>query len=352
MSALHSLSLFNTRDSWLVDPVEAFAAFILQPDFATNRHGESLVLRSSSVTVYRARWGKFVTACLSGPSQTLATLSSVDLQAFLDPMSPASRHRYVRMLERVFDHLGQLGLSEQNPARALGISAPTRSNQGHAATAVLSTELQDAFLAALPEPVSWKRQRDRALISVILAAGLRVSEAIKLTMEQLGAMQPDGSVTLEVLPTGAVRRHRTRIEAFAVAEVLGWRNQRQVLLVSPDGPVVPGRLLFPADRTGRPLHPATVYRHVAAVLSSAGIPESAIKRRGARTLRSTYAVRALSAGSPVSLVGESMGHVNDKATQHYLAIAVKQAAASGVTSVGGQNKEIESKIEAPILLEH
>lgn len=318
---LYSHSLFDTRETWLLDPVEAFAAYVLQSDFALNKRGEPLALRASSVVVYRARWGKFVADCLSPSGKTLAELTSVELQAFLEGMSPASRHRYVRLLERVFDHLGGLGLVRQNPARALAISAPTRSNQGHAGTAVLSAELQVAFLAALPEAVNWKRQRDRALISVILGAGLRVAEALKLTVDQLGALQEDGSVPLEVFSTGAGRRHRTRVQAFAAAEVLGWRDQRLVLLAPITEAMVPGRLLFPADGSGRALHPATVYRRVASVLKAAGIPESVIVRRGARTLRNTYAVRELTAGAPVSLVGESMGHVNDRATQHYLAIA-------------------------------
>ncbi len=64
-----------------------------------------------------------------------------------------------------------------------------------------------------------------------------------------------------------------------------------------------------------------MYRRVASVLKAAGIPESVIVRRGARMLRNTYAVRELAAGAPLSLVGESMEHVNDRATQHYLAIA-------------------------------
>ena len=318
---LFSHSLFDTRETWLRDPVEAFAAYVLQSDFALNKRGEPQALRASSATVYRARWGKFVAGCLTLSGKTLADLTSVELQAFLDGMSPASRHRYVRLLERVFDHLGALGLSRLNPARALAISAPTRSNQGHARTAVLSAELQASFLAALPEAVNWKRQRDRALISVILGAGLRVAEAIKLTVDQLGPLQEDGSVPLEVLSTGAGRRHRTRVQAFAAAEVLSWRDQRLVLLLPMTRGVVPGRLLFPADGSGRALHPATVYRRVASILKAAGIPESIIVRRGARTLRNTYAVRELAAGAPISLVGESMGHVNDRATQHYLSIA-------------------------------
>jgi integrase len=104
------------------------------------------------------------------------------------------------------------------------------------------------------------------------------------------------------------------------------------------GAMVPGRLLFPADGSGRALHPATVYRRVASVLKAAGIPESVIVRRGARTLRNTYAVRELTAGAPVSLVGESMGHVNDRATQHYLTIA-RGAMQARLSDVDGPHDE-------------
>ena len=325
-------SLFDTPEHWLADPVEAFAAFVLRPDFAINKRGERHALRESSVTVYRARWGKFVADCLVPSQKTLVALSSEELQLFLSAMSPDSRHRYVRLLERVFDHLLALGLVQLNTVRALAVKAPTRSNQGHAGTAVLSPASQAAFLAALPEPVNWKRLRDRALLSVILGAGLRVSEAIHLKVDHLGHLQDDGTVPVELVPIGAGRRHRSRIQAFAVPTVLAWFLQRRGLGGAGQGmpvetfdshpptPLISGTLLFPADASGRALHPATVYRRVASVLAQAGIPAEMIERRGARTLRSTYAVRELAAGAPVSLVGESLGHVHDRATKHYLAI--------------------------------
>ena len=330
-------SLFDTPESWLADPVEAFAAFVRRPDFAVNKQGERHALRESSVTVYRARWGKFVTECLGPAQKTLVDLSPEDLRSFLSAMSPDSRHRYVHLLERVFDHLLALGLVQLNTARALAVAAPTRSNQGHAGTAVLSSALQEAFLAALPEPVNWKRLRDRALLSVILGAGLRVSEAIHLKVDHLGALQEDGTVPVELIPVGAGRRHRSRIQAFAVPTVLAWVVQRRGVgrpgqgmpvgvsdsVASP--PLIAGTLLFPADASGRALHPATVYRRVASVLAEAGISEDLIGRRGARTLRNTYAVRELAAGAPVSLVGESLGHVHDRATKHYLLIARRRS---------------------------
>ena len=313
------LSLFDAPPIWLTDPVEAFAAFVLRPDFSKNRRGEPQGLRDSSVIVYRARWGKFVADCLLPFGRTLADVSVGDLEVFCSGMSPSSRHHYVRLLERVFDHLGELGIAQVNVARAMAISSPTRSNQGQDGTAVLSVAFQAAVLRSLPLPVNWKRARDRALICVILGAGLRVAEVIGLSVDQVGEMQEDGSVPVDISSVGASRRHRTRVQAFAASIVLGWKRERQGLLV--DGQAVAGGLLFPADVSGRTLHPATVYRRVASVLASAGIPESLIKRRGARTLRNTYAVRELAAGSPIHLVGEALGHASDRATLHYLAIA-------------------------------
>ncbi|HEY8608180.1 MAG TPA: tyrosine-type recombinase/integrase [Noviherbaspirillum sp.] len=311
-----SSSLFDTPRIWNAAPTEAFAAWLVSDAFAVNRRGERQQLRDSSVRVYRAMFSKFAREVLvpedGRPPKQLPAVSADDIRRFLDTnaLTKGIRHRYIKLLERTFDHLASIGMMEANPARGLAIRQPTRSGAGNEKTMWLSQAQQDAVLAALPSGEGWKAQRSRAMIAAVLGGGLKVSEVIRLPINSVGARQEDGSLLLDVYPAGAGRMHRTRVSAQVAGILAQWRATRE-------GLPLPGKLLFPAGPTGGGLHPATVYRQVKAVLAEAGIPEDLVKRRGARTLRNSFAIRQLETGAAPALVGEYLGHRADRSTRYY-----------------------------------
>lgn len=312
-----SPSLFDSPETWLNAPKEAFAAWVVSDSFSTNKRGEPQPLRDSSIKVYRAMFGKFADQVLSPSAgshggRTLPEVATDDIRRFLDgnKLTKGIRHRYVRLLERTFDLLCNKGLMQTNPARGLAMQQPTRSGKGNEKTQWLSAEQQAAVLGALPAGDSWKDQRSRAMIATVLGGGLKVSEVIKLSTGNIGLKQEDGSVFVDVYPGGAGRWHRTRVAPFAAGMLLQWASARGDLKI-------PGHLLFPAGPAGGTLHPATVYRQVKAVLAAAGVPEDLIKRRGARTLRNSFALRELEHGASAALVGEYLGHRADRSTRYY-----------------------------------
>lgn len=311
------ISLFDSSDTWLNAPKEAFASWVVSDRFATSRRGEPQPLRDSSIKVYRAMFGKFADQVLQvaengRPAKSLSEVSVDDIRRFLDGnrLNKGIRHRYVRLLERTFDLLLEKGLVSNNPARGLAVVQPTRSGKGNDRTQWLSAEQQSAVLAALPEGDGWKDQRNRAMIAAVLAGGLKVSEVISLSTTNVGMTQEDGSVFIDVYPGGAGRWHRTRVAAFGAGILMEWTGRRRELQI-------PGNLLFPAGPAGGTLHPATVYRQVKAILAAAGVPEDQIKRRGARTLRNSFALRELENGASPALVGEYLGHRADRSTRYY-----------------------------------
>ena len=323
MPASSSPSLFETPDGWLRAPVEAFNAWLVSESFATNARGEPQFLRESSVKVYKAMFNKFASDVLSlqggQPGKSLVEVSPEDIREFLDRhmLTRGIRHRYVRLLERTYDRLQAMQLLEENPARGLAVRQPTRSGQHNEKTVWLTPEQQKAVLAALPSGGGWKQQRARAMIAVVLEGGLKPSEVLNLRICHVGSRQEDGSVFLDVYPGGAGRHHRTRVGAHAAAILLSWLKTRHALNIH-------GPLLFPASPAGGALNPATVYRQVRAVLADAGIPEGLIKRRGARTLRNTFAISALQAGEAPALVGEYLGHRADRSTRYYTELLPKK----------------------------
>lgn len=320
--AVPPISLFDSESTWLTSPQEAFVAWLLAPDFVVTKAGDTQPLRESSVVVYRAMGSKFIRGVLLGEdgqiAKTWRDIDAADIKSFLirNDLKRGIRNRYVRLLERLFDHFVAKGIVTGNPARGLAIREPSNSIQHNDKTQWLSEAQQLAVVGALPEPESWKDARNRALIAIVLGGGLKVSEVIKLTVGATGPRQEDGSLHIDIVPGGAGRRHRTRVAPFAAAILADWMATRK-------GLNIPGELLFPAKLGGGTLHPATVYRQVAAVLTQAKIDPNLIKRRGARTLRNTFAIKELEAGNPPELVGEYLGHRADRSTRYYTALVRK-----------------------------
>jgi integrase/recombinase XerD len=329
--------LFDDREIWNTDPMAAFDAFVLSPRFlelgrrpakkrAAGEEGGPAPIRAGSVKVYRAMFGKFL-RWTAERQTSLTQVTSAELHQFLDgrmsgrregrkDLNSMIRLRYLRLLERVYSHLE----IEPNPARLTAFQVHASGASGKDAPKSYLTETeQRAFMQALPEytlaypgesPKAWKRRRDRALLAMLVGAGLKVSEAIGLYVENVGAAAADGSVDITVSPgaTGGISRwHTTTLRAFAAPEVLVWLQERQAMPIG-------SKLLFPANLDGKRLNPSTVYLYVKDVLARAGID---VKRKGPRTLRNTFAKRELAAGADPGDVIEYMGLFEARSLDKY-----------------------------------
>ena len=329
-------SLFDSLDTWKTDPAKAFDAFVTSNDFldlsmrkpAKRSDGKDLAiaapLRHSSVRVYRAMFGKYL-RWLGEYQLYLFDVTSADLMRFLDQRTQGAgstdsvltsriRYKYLKLIERTYRHLHV----EPNPARHACFEIFKGGDQSKAgkdeSMATLSDAQQTAFLNGLPTSSTnnWKTLRDRAMQSLMIGAGLKVSEVIGIRVENVGEKDATGSVPVTISPGsagGTVRWHQTQLRPFAVPEVLAWLRERR----ERD---IPGPLLFPASLQGGRLNPATLYRQVKATFARA---EIAVPRKGGRTLRNSFAVRELAAGADIELVGEFLGHRRRRSTEYYVA---------------------------------
>jgi integrase/recombinase XerD len=159
-----------------------------------------------------------------------------------------------------------------------------------------------------PEDLADPRLRDRALVELLYAAGLRVSEALRLDLEDVsldGAfvrvigkgdkerLVPIGEVAVDVLRRWIDAARATLLEAHHVAPIRG-------------GPVfVGGRGL----RLGRQQAWAAVKRAAAA----AGLSD----RVSPHTLRHSFATHLLEGGADLRIVQELLGHASISTTQLY-----------------------------------
>jgi hypothetical protein len=108
-------SLFDTRQTWLASPLDALSAWLTDPAFVMTTRGDTQPLRASSVTVYRAMGAKFIRSVVLDAEEGARKgkgwrdISPEDIRAFLvaNKLNKGIRNRYVRLLERLFDHLAR-----------------------------------------------------------------------------------------------------------------------------------------------------------------------------------------------------------------------------------------------------
>ncbi|MBC8065495.1 MAG: tyrosine-type recombinase/integrase [Chlorobia bacterium] len=189
--------------------------------------------------------------------------------------------------------------------RGVGPHADLPSTGGFKKKKALPKALDiDQMLAMLEAPDISKAPglRDRVLMELIYGAGLRVSEAVGLKMQELdlekGALRVTG------------KRGKTRWIPIPKA-TLGWI---QNYLTSGRHQLVKkaSSLVILSDR-GLPLIRQTAYKKMAEYARKAGIEEDV----SPHTLRHTYAVHLLKGGADLRAVQELLGHESIATTQVY-----------------------------------
>lgn len=161
----------------------------------------------------------------------------------------------------------------------------------------------DAMLAA-PQPGEPFYARDRAILELLYASGIRVSELASLKVSDVnlsvGYLKCYGKGGKErIVPIG-------RAAIDAVGEYL--RTLRGVLTES----VGPVEALF-VSRTGKAMDRTNIWRLVSRAAASVGIQVPV----GPHTLRHCFATHLLEGGADLRVVQELLGHADVATTQIY-----------------------------------
>jgi site-specific recombinase XerD len=294
----HAGDLFDSqREDWRTDPRAAFDAWLAQQDF-----------RLSSAGVYRAQWGLFLD-WLAARRETIMTVDAASIASFVAGLAirKPQRARYLRLIERVLDHVRAIELASTNPARFIAQDgeAAWRDAHDNEPTGFLTAGERAALIAQLFSSLGqtsaaqrWRVRRDRALVALFLGAGIKTGEARSLTVQAVCA----GSAWLTVEAVNPAFTRRTRLSPFAIATLDAWLDERR-------GAGLSGELLFPASPSGRPMHKATMLRCVDALIDAAGIAQARPARASPQTLRNTFAAEQFEAGVDPEQVGQWLGLV-------------------------------------------
>jgi integrase/recombinase XerD len=218
------------------------------------------------------------------------------------PLAPATVARKLSGLSSWYDFLAKLGVVSANPVS--GADRPNVSRD-HSATVGLSPSEVDALLhaAMLESP------RHHALVTLLADLGLRVGEAIRLDLKDLGHER--GHRTVRFLGKGGRPRRRALAPGTAAAldTYLAQRAERAGVQVGDlTGPVF-------VTSTGRPLDQPAIFRMIRKLAEKAGIPSAG--RLSPHSLRHAFATTARAEGVPLEDVQDAMGHADPRTTRRY-----------------------------------
>jgi integrase/recombinase XerD len=223
------------------------------------------------------------------------------------PVAAATLQRKAACLRSFYRHLRRTGLIDDDPTRELrGPPKPQRVPQ-------VLNPAEVALLLAGPRGTGPGALRDRALLAVMCACGLRASESIGLRIDDLDLRR-------RVLRTGGdgPRPRRVPVDADTVRAIRAYLDRGRPALVGGR----PETHLF-VNRRGVGLTRQGLYKIVQGHARNAGLDH----RMSPHTLRHTFAARLLAGGSDLRSVQELLGHADVATTQIYAQLPAGGAAA-------------------------
>ncbi len=270
----------------------AISAFL---DHAANEAG----LSDATLDAYRRDLTRFLAWCRERDTNDTTTLGVNDIRGFAAAehrrgLSPRSVQRRLSGLRRFFRYLRREGVISHDPSR--GVRAPKVRRK---LPEVLDI---DQVLALLDIPQEDElAERDRAILELFYASGLRVSELAGLTWDRID--MNEGLVRV----LGKGRRERlVPVGRHALKALRQWRRIHATV-AGVDQPRVFTSL------KGRPLGVRAIQKRVAYWSERQGLDQ----RVHPHQLRHSFASHILESSGDLRAVQELLGHANLTTTQIY-----------------------------------
>ena len=243
----------------------------------------------------------------------IMTLEDVDRQiirgynAWLmeNDIAKSSIARRQSAIRSFFKFLVREGLLPHNPMEE--VTSPKRERR---LPSLLST-VEVTRLLATPDPATPVGLRDRALLELLYASGLRVSELVSLNLGQLNL----DSKETRVIGKGSKERVVLMGEPAARALIAYFREGRPLLLGEKRN-----NAIF-ISRQGERLIERRVQKILERYARIAGIE----RRVYPHMLRHTFATHMLDGGADLRVVQELLGHADLSSTQVYTHVSKSQA---------------------------
>ena len=148
-------------------------------------------------------------------------------------------------------------------------------------------------------------KRDAAILEVIYSGGLRISEAVNLTLNEIDLL----SQTMKILGKGNKQRI-CMLGAPAIRALKTYLKFREIH--SPSG-IADSKVLFINLKNGAKITPRSIQRNFKLYLTHAGLSPDLTPHK----LRHSFATHLLEAGADLRSVQEMLGHSSLSTTQIY-----------------------------------
>ncbi len=248
----------------------------------------------------------FLDAYYGSSDWTWESVDRLTIRAFLSHLSMGSlkRRTIARKLSSVrsyFRFLHRDGAVAANPARTVRAPRQGRELPGY----LTQKEMARLFeLAAdLPSVTSWRGQRDRALLELLYAAGVRLSEVYSLNVADI-----DLEVAQVKVRGKGGKERIVPVGQLAVDALKAYSGER----VKRFGLPQPSDPLFLSDRGNRLSRrqiQRVVGRFIALVAEESGL--------STHSVRHSFATHLLDEGADLMAIKELLGHASLSTTQMY-----------------------------------
>ncbi|MDA1256291.1 MAG: site-specific tyrosine recombinase XerD [Chloroflexi bacterium] len=232
-----------------------------------------------------------------------ADVNKGDIAAYLDDLAErgyarSTRARKIAALKSMFRFLREDGIVDENPTESLRSPRPGRS-----LPKALSVEHVDRLLGSVYKDDTPEGMRDAAMVEVLYASGLRVSELVGLDIRdldlELGSVRCIGKGSKErVVPLHGQALETVDAYLQTVRPALERPPQSQALFL---------------NRNGRRLSRQGFWLRLKRAARVAGISDDITPH----TLRHSFATHMLRGGASLRHVQEMLGHASIATTQIY-----------------------------------
>ena len=260
-------------------------------------------LAENTLSAYRSDLLQF-SAWATSRSRSLLEIGSADLSDFMAEQIGAPVRTVARRLSairRFYRYQVQRGVLEHDPSARLESPRLARRLPG-----VLSEAQVDELLSA-PDVSTALGMRDRAMLELLYASGLRVSELVGLTLHRINLTQS----TVRVTGKGA----KERLVPFG-EEAADWLER---YLAHGRSEILAGResqALFPSRRA-KAISRQAFWQAIKRYTLRAGIERDI----SPHTLRHAFATHLLNHGADLRVLQMLLGHSDLSTTQIYTHVA-------------------------------
>lgn len=261
----------------------------------------------NTVAAYLRDVGQFA-EYLAGQGKELTEADGETVREYMDWMrnrgkSAASVSRYLASVKSYYNFLVAQGTIDSNPAKGV---AAVRTERKY--PAVLTSREVELFLEQ-PRCVDAKGFRDHAMLELLYATGIRVSELTALDLEDL-------NLSAGLLHcTGRGRERSIPVYRTAVKALQDYLSKARPQLVSDSGEAA----LF-VNMNGERMSRQGFWKIIKHYQEKAGID----KEITPHTLRHSFAAHLLENGADLRSLQEMLGHADISSTQIYAHVVKRE----------------------------